>query len=432
MPDKAIASMGGLPTVLNSMRMGASANFQDVVPILNENNFREYATGVLNNHDIYNEWAVNLINKVGLTVIRARSWENPLAFLKKGMLEYGDTVEEIFTDILKEKTYKSTMGQETAGEVFASAVPDIYAVFHKENRFGLFEESINHQRLQRAFTSLRSLEDFISSLISNLIKSDNFAEFTYTKMLLENYAQKGLFKTVKVAEPTDRASVDLLLEQVKSAATKFTFLSRDYNAFNVTNHTPREEQVVIISAEMDAKIDVQSLASAFNLDKIEFLPRKIVLDKMPIEGAHLIVMSKELLVIHDTLFEIRDIYNPMTLEIKFFLHHHSILSTSRFENALVFTSADLPAPASVSYTLPESLKAGSTTPAVIEVKDSEEEVLDNVALLYEIIGAKSANTKVSNTGALQIGSDEPVGTFDVKVTALYHDEVTVTTTVTVA
>lgn len=421
MPRQAIAEMGGLIPMLNAQRKELSKNFQEIVPEINEKNFSEYASGILNNNDLYNEWAVNLINRIGLVVVRQRVWENPLAQLKKGMLDFGDTIEEVFTDIISEREYRSTMGKESAGEIYQSEVPDIYAVFHKENRKGMFPVTINRARLQRAFVTPRSLEEFISSIIGELIKSDNLAEFEYTKRLLTAYADKGLFKTVHIPEPTDKASVDLLLEKVKTYARNFTFLSRDYNAFNVMNAVDMSDQIVLISSAMDAKMDVQSLANAFNLDKIEFLPRKIVLDHMPVEGAHLILMSKELFMIYDTLFEIRELVNPLTLELKFFLHHHQILSTSRFENAVVFTTKEEQEPATITYTVSGTAKPGLTLGAVTEVKNVGEEVLEGIAVLYTVTGNNSPNTRCDNNGFLVIGSDETSTDITVKVKALYHD-----------
>ena len=81
--------------VLNGMSRMSTLSFQETVPELSQENFKEYATGVLSSRANMNEWANNLVNRIGLVVQKQRSWSNPLAFLKRGMLEMGDTIEEI-------------------------------------------------------------------------------------------------------------------------------------------------------------------------------------------------------------------------------------------------------------------------------------------------------------------------------------------------
>lgn len=436
MSKNVVKTMGGLPTVMNAMRSEASQNYQEIVPELNQDNFREFATGILSNKELMNEWAKNLVNRIGLVVIKKKSWNNPLGFLKKGMLEYGDTVEEIFVDILKEKTYYPTTDEQTAGEVFKSEVPDIYAVFHKINRQGKFPVTVSRPQLRRAFTSPRALEDFINNTIDNLIKSDNLAEFEYTKDLMKVYEERGLFYEVPITVPTDRATTDLLLEKVKDYSTKFTFLSRKYNAFGVMNHADLSDMVLIISSTLNAKIDVQSLANAFNLDKVEFLPRKIVLDEMPGgEDSHLILASKDWFMIHDALFEMQDILNPNTLEMKFWLHHHQVMSTSRFENAILFTSKTIADPATLELTNSTSdnnVSKGHTVKFSTLIKDTAGET-DNVnqAVIYEITGNTNPNTKIDDNGFLLVDLNESAETITVTAYSLHHRDIKAENTLTI-
>ena len=431
-----VQTMGGLPTVMNAMRLESSSNYQEMVPELNDQNFKEFASGILNNQELANEWAQNLINRIGLVVVKKKSWNNPMAFLKKGMLEYGDTVEEIYTDILQEKIYNPTTDELTAGEVYASAVPDIYAVFHKINREGKFETSISRKMLQRAFASPRALEKTIDDIINNLTKSDNLAEFEYMKKALEVYQERGLFYEVKVDKPVDTLTTNALIEQVKKYAKNFTFLSRKYNAFGVMNHADLEEQVIFISTELSAKIDVQSLANAFNLDKIEFLPRQIVLDEMPGgKDTHLILASKEMFMFHDVLFTTTDNFNPNTLENKFWLHHHQVLSTSRFENAVLFTSRDVSEPSTIELTnstVDDKTSLGHSVKFSALVKDTDgESEKVNQAVLYYITGNESPNTKIDENGFLKIDLNETSKSVKIMVRSLHYPNVTAESTLTI-
>lgn len=416
----------GQPTVdvLNALRTESSTTYQTRVPLLADDNFKQYAHGVLSDFTTMNEWANNLVNRIGKVVLRNRSWENPLKVLKKGTLEMGDTIEEVFTGLVKEQVYKPTASEQDAGLVYKSAVPPIYAVFHKVNRKGLYEVSFNETELKRAFVSMRSLEDFIANIYNTLYNSDELDEFLYMKKLLTNYAEKGLFHKVNITAPTNEQTAKDLITKVKAMSTKFSFITDKYNAFNVPNHAKRDEQIIFISADLDALVDVNVLASAFNMDKTNFLSRRIVLDEMPIPNAHVILSSEDLLMVYDTLFDIRSQENPRTLEWKYFLHHHQVLSTSRFENAVIFTSDTVSVPTAITLAraTAEDLLVGNRTQIVPTVKAGET-TLTNYPVLWELEGRYSADTIIDENGYLHISPMETAETIVVKAYALHYADV---------
>lgn len=428
-----VNSLGGLPKVMNAIRNSGSEAFQNTIPSImlgadgniTQESFRSYATGILTNKSLFNEWSFNLVNRIGLTVLKNRAWANPLATLKKQPLEYGDTIQEIFTNLINAQKFEPLMESKDAGKIFRSAPPESHVVFHTINREEFYEVSVSRVELERAFLTPRNLEDFINSIFIQLYSSDEIDEYRYMKLALENYINKGLAYRVSVPVPTDRTSTDLLLEKVKAYATKFTFPSTIYNAYGVEQHCPRDKQVVFISADMDAKIDVQSLAAAFNMDKAEFLARKIVVDNMP-AGTHLVLASQDLLVVHDTLYRMEDLPNAMTLEMKYFYHRHGIISTSRFENAVVFTSDDVSEPKTVSIknVIEDGAIKGSMFPINSEVLN-EEGNTTNVpqAVMYSVAGANNQNTKIDLNGYLTIAYDETAPTITVRVSSLHFPDV---------
>ena len=412
--------------VLNAMRLDASQQYQERVPELAQENFDRYASAILGDPTTMNEWLNTLINRIGLVVIQQRSWSNPLAMLKSGVLEMGDTVEEIFTDLIQEKVYEDKSDINSAGKVWATSLPPTHVIFHKQNREAMYDISFNDKRLKQAFVNFGALERFIAGIYNTLDKSDNLDEYLYMKQLLSNYAEKDLFYKVKVDEPVNEATAKDLMTKIKEYATNSTFLSRKYNSFNVYNHADREEQILFVSSKIDAFVDVNVLASAFNMDKVNFQPRKIVIDTMP-EGAHAILTSREFLRIYDTVYRIEDIYNPRTMEWKYFLHHHQILSTSRFENAIMFTSKDVVEPASVTVTRvsAEEVLKGNSTQIKAVVKDAEDsDVNVSQAVLFTVSGNTDVNTVIDGNGFLRVGLFEKATSITVKATVVHNEEIT--------
>lgn len=423
MPETVFGTGDSTVDVLNGMSRVSTLSFQETVPELSQENFKEYATGVLSSRANMNEWANNLVNRIGLVVQKQRSWSNPLAFLKRGMLEMGDTIEEIHTDLIKEKVYEPKTSEADAGKIYASAIPPVYAVFHKVNREGLYEVSFNGNELRKAFVSMRALEDFINSIYNTLAKSDARDEYLYMKELLNVYAERDLFAKVNIDAPINKATAEDLIIKVKAMSNKFEFISRNYNAFNVENHVDKNEQVIFISADLDALIDVNVLASAFNMDKTTFLAQRVVLDSMPVEDAHLILASRDMLMVYDRLFEITDLWNPKTLEWKYFYHHHQVLSTSRFENAVIFTSGAVVEPASVVVTKVGAVasKPGNVTSFKAEVQETGGTPTDvSQSVLWKIKGNNDANTTIDGDGNLSIALMETSTEITVMAEAVHY------------
>ena len=84
-----------LSTILNDIKATASNAYQDAVPFATADTITDVGAAVLNAPTaIQNEFMQNLYNKIGLTLVDYPVVTNPLGFLKKGTLEYGQTIED--------------------------------------------------------------------------------------------------------------------------------------------------------------------------------------------------------------------------------------------------------------------------------------------------------------------------------------------------
>ena len=59
----------------------------------------------------------------------------------------------------------------------------------------------------------------------------------------------------------------------RSASNILTFMSNEYNEANVKTNTPKDRQIIFMDAKFNAQYDVNVLASAFNMDKADFMGR---------------------------------------------------------------------------------------------------------------------------------------------------------------
>ena len=56
------------------------------------------------------------------------------------------------------------------------------------------------------------------------------------------------------------------------------FMSSNYNEAGVKTNTPKDRQVIFMDATFNAEFDVSVLASAFNMEKADFMGRLFLID----------------------------------------------------------------------------------------------------------------------------------------------------------
>lgn len=416
----------GFNDVMNSIRASASTDYQDRIPALNDDNFREFATG-MSIPKFFNEWHDALINRIGLTVLVRQAWNNPLKFLMRGTLEFGEAVEEIYVALIDAQKWEPETTEADAGLIFKTEKPDVYAAFHKINRTDMYPASYSRTQVRKAFLNAKSLENFVLQIWEALHTSAELDEYLYMKQLIAVNDEQGLFHYVQ-ADPTD---LNELIVQVRTLANNYTFMSKKYNAMGVDQHAPKDNQVILISSELDAKIDVNVLASAFNIGKAEFLSRRIVLDDLGVDGALLALVSRDWYMVYDVLREMREMPNPRSLEIKYYYHVHQIISTSRFQNATLFVSTPVKTPDKVEIknAVDNTLTIGEGQSELLEVEVTAGGSTDDVkqAVLYQMAGALPDTKIINNRLFVAIGQTD----FKIKVIALHDHSVTETIDVTI-
>ena len=334
-------------TLLNAIKESASAIYKDRVPDATEQNLREVGTAIMDYDITRNEFANALFNKIGLTVIKNKMFENPLKEFKRGMLDNGQDIEEIFVELCKASAYDPAVAET---EVFKRNIPDVRSIFHRINREDMYKQTTSITDLQKAFTSESGMQSVIDKIISGMYVSDEQDEFLIMKAVIGQYGVEGKFIPVVVNVVNSEATAKIALAKIKEVSNNMTFISTNYNFAGVNTHTPKAEQVVLISTAFDALIDVEVLASAFNMDKADFIGRRVLIDDFGgLSGVLCAVVDKEWFMDFDRLISAEQIYNPEGRYFNNFLHHHGVYSVSRFENAVLFVTS-APTVASVTVT----------------------------------------------------------------------------------
>lgn len=340
MPTKPIISSfkaSGID-VLNAIRANASSTYQERIPVATQENIRQIGNAMMTYEATQNEFLSALVNRIGRVIITSKSYTNPLRVFKKGILEYGETIEEIFVNIAKAKQFDPSVAEE---EVFKREIPDVNAVFHKMNLQNFYKVTVSNEQLRQAFLSSQGINDLIGYIVDSLYTGAEFDEYITMKQLIVDAANNGEMYAVNIpAVSSDNTKT--IVSTIKSVSNQLEFMSSTYNSMGVLTHTRKNRQVLIIDAALDAAIDVDVLAYAFNMDKAEFMGRRVLVDNFgELTGVVAALVDEDWFMVYDNFIGFTENYNGQGLYWNYFYHVWKTFSTSPFSNAILFTTQDV-------------------------------------------------------------------------------------------
>ncbi len=149
---------------MNFIRANSSKQYQDVVPKAEMGNVALISDILLN--DAYqvqlNEFVGNLINRIVLTIVNNKSFNNPLAMFKKGSTPLGTDIQEIYENPASAEQYEYT--DSAMAKLLTITDPDTHVAYYRLNRKELYTKTITREGLQQAFASWDKFDDYVSSI----------------------------------------------------------------------------------------------------------------------------------------------------------------------------------------------------------------------------------------------------------------------------
>lgn len=335
--------MANMINVLNAIHSNATADYQSRVPLATQENITEVGGAIMSYKMTENEFLSALVNKIAMTIVRNKTFKNPLAVLKKGSIPYGKNIEEIYTNPITGTTFDAT-----GGDLLQRAIPDTKAIYHTMNRQGKYKATISKAQLITAFTSLEKLEELLNSIVNAIYSGDNYDEFMLMKELFASAINGGKLKTIDVASVTDTDTAKAFVKSIKTVGQSMEFpttafnsyfdLNKDTDAKPVITWTPKEKQVLIMRSDVSVDVDVELLAKAFNVSYTDLQQRTIIVDTFgSATNCGAILCDEGFVQVYDNLKQMEDFRNGEGLYENFIYHHWQTYSLSLFANACAFT-----------------------------------------------------------------------------------------------
>lgn len=345
--------------ILNTIRANASLEYQNLVPeVVKATDVPKVGEVLLGYPAMANQFISALLNRIALVSVKSATFNNPYRELKKGYLEYGETVEEVFVEIAKAREFSV---EKAEARELKRTLPDVRSAFHIMNYYVQYPVTIQEEDLRRAFLSLDGVQDMIARIVDSNYRAAEYDEFLLFKyMLIKAYNNHTMYRET-ITNTTNAAA-----KAIRAMSNKLTFITTDYNAEGVHVNTPREDQYIFMDADFNAEFDVDVLSAAFHMDKADFMGHLMLIDTFTtfdnerfenvIEGsdqlatvtdAELTAMSDVKAILVDReFFQIYDNYMKFTEKFvaagdywNYYLNVRKTVSYSPFSNIVAFTTA---------------------------------------------------------------------------------------------
>lgn len=329
--------------ILNAIRNDASLDYHKRIPAATKGNIADVADAIFNFRPHKNEFIESLINRIGLVYARNAIWYNPLSELKRGALEFGDTIEEIQVGIVKANHYNHDRDY-LERDIFGRADLDVATAFHTVDREDFYKITIDDNTLRRAFLDPSGLDQLTQQLMSAPTTADNWDEYLLMSALFRVADNKWPMFNVNVPDVAKMDSTEdqarSLLRKIRSTAGNLRFLSTRFNGAKMPVSARPEDLVLFATPEVKSGLDVNALAVLFNVSYAEVPSRIIEIrqEDVAMDGVQAFLTTKDFFVIADTSLETTSEFNPVSRQTNFFLHHWEIISASPFAPIVKFST----------------------------------------------------------------------------------------------
>lgn len=337
--------------IFNFIRQNSSDAFVKVVPSATKDNIGALKDILFNDayQPMLNEFVGNLINRIGLTIIRNKSFDNPLAMFKKGSVPLGTDIQDIYENPAEPEQYEYS--NTAMAKLLTITDPDTHVAYYRLNRKDLYTKTIAREGLKQAFVSWDDFEKYVGNITNSLYSGNYISEFKYTKALVDGAYDSNKVIMEKIDAVTNGDTAKAFVKIARKIYSKMKNPSTKYNAYSkfsgakglITTWTDEDRIVMIVKADVMAEVDVEVLAAAFNMDSAKLMGRIVEVDEFDNPEIQAVICDEAWLQIYDNILRFDEFYNARVMAWNEYLHAWGTYAICPFANAVMFVS-ELPTP----------------------------------------------------------------------------------------
>ena len=340
-------------TFVKALTTATSQEFKDRIGATTQANIKKIGETITTYPTLKNEFINVLTNQVSKQLFFNKVWENPYKMFNRGQLPYGKSIESIFIDIVKGKDRtRQTNVNNLASDLLTRQTPNVNVEYYSENFQQQYPTTISDEELKGAFRTANGLSEMTARILQAPLTGAEFDQFLMIKHALANLktAQVKIGKTAYTGL-TAKEKANVITTTVKAYVKKLKFLSNNYNAQGVMTFSRPTDLYLFVPADISAFLDVEQLASAFNISKVELPTRVLDIDnfqKVNTGGdassnpyvedtdALFYLIDKDAIQLYETLNESESFRNPQAKYTNIWFDRWGIIASCHFANAIKF------------------------------------------------------------------------------------------------
>lgn len=366
----------GLVNSLNRIREISSDIYHQYIPMLDENtDISAFGQPILNYQVVQNEFMSALINRIAATQFEVKYFNNPLKVLEGDRVPFGHAVQDIAVNKIAGRKFNV---EDFAG-LLAKYEADVKVQYFEVNSDLQYPVTITRAKLQKAFLSWDNLNSFIDEITNEMYNSAYIDEYNQVRALVTEAYLNNRVQVETIDAVSDTATAKYFTERARELFLNFQAPSSSYNAWSkvggagrpIITWTNPEDIVIIIKNSVRAKLDVDVLASAFNIDRAVLLGNIISVPDWDVynddgtlhsDGSAIvgILCDKAFFKIREQDRDFSEFWNPNNRTWNLYLNLVKMYATSLFANAVVFATEapEVPATAITPASATATVKAG--------------------------------------------------------------------------
>ena len=349
-----------LVTAINKVReLVVSDNkvYNQYLPIVDENtDIANWGRTLLQAPtNVANSFISVLVNKLVYTRFESKYFRNPLRDLEGEQMPLGYAGEEIYVNPAQGRQYNVN---DFAG-LLQKYEADVKVQYTEINMDLQYPVTFTRHDLKKAFRSWEDLDRFILELSNSLYNGAYINEFQFTKGLVSSAYKANRVQVQVVNGVNSEAYAKAFVTKARELYLNMQLPSSEYNAWAkvggygraVMTWSNPEDIIFLIRNDLRSYIDVNVLASAFNIDKTDLLGQIKPIDNFDMyddNGTKIFDGSNIIGMIADrSWFKIRsmdmyldEFYNANNRTWQYYLNDTKMYNYSIFSNGIVFATSE--------------------------------------------------------------------------------------------
>ena len=260
-----------------------------------------YNTGILPaNYTATVESTLSMVEKIAKQALYMIETDDHLYPLEKGDIDNGTDIEQVVVQLAAGNAFDAHK------DAFSAADPSLAVRYFKTWTPYQYNVKVTDDDIRKVMMPGRSYTELADMIVGNLAQSYMQENYEIIRdMFADATVRTNCMK--KIGTATNNNYKDILT-QIKNAVSGMKFVNTTYNAAGVKRRTRAEDIIILMPYTIKNAMDVNELASVFNLSKDELDARIIEID--PATANAIYILDRNAAQIYTRVYGMESIRNP--------------------------------------------------------------------------------------------------------------------------